>query len=156
MKYWYLIESSNGMNTKIWGSKLWDFLFISILGAYPNKIDKYDKHHLKIRKHFKKMIYSMQYTLPCSYCRKSFKLFLKQHSIKPYLNSRLSLVYWLYLLKDLVNKKLINQENEKFLKLSKNITDKKELETLKKQIYYTVQSPPFIDVLLHYEQYRST
>lgn len=156
MKYWSLIESSNGMNTKIWGGKLWDFLFMSILASYPTKFDKYDKQHLKIRKHFKRMIYSLQYTLPCSYCRKSFKKFIKKHDITNYFKSRLDLVYWLYLLKDLVNKKLIKQEYEKYLELSMNITDKQELEKIKKQVFYTVPSPPFVDVLLHYEQYRST
>jgi len=150
-----LINSNNGMKTKVWGPKLWDFLFISILGAYPISIDKYNNKHLKIKKHFKKMFLSLESTLPCSYCRESYKSFIKKHNIKPFLKSRLLLFYWLYLLKDMVNNKLIQQEKEKFLKISKNITDKNELSILRKKIFYTKPSPSFVSVLLHYEQYRS-
>jgi len=154
-KYNSLINSNNGMNTKIWGPKLWDFLFISILGAFPVKIDKYNNDHIKIKKHFKKMLLSLEYTLPCVYCRDSYKVFIKKHNIKPFLKSRLLLLYWLYRLKDMVNKKLINQENKKFLELSKNFTNKNELSLLRKEIFYTKPSPSFISVLLHYEQFRS-
>ena len=51
----------------------------------------------------------------------------------------------LRLLKDMVNKKLIQQEKEKFLKISKNITDKNELSILRKKIFYTnIFSPRII------------
>jgi|LauGreDrversion4_2_1035121.scaffolds.fasta_scaffold01344_8 hypothetical protein len=156
-----------GMRTAFWGPNAWNFLFSSILGTYPEKIDNKNKEHIKIKKEFKNLFLSLGYIMPCVFCRESYKQFIKDLPIDLHLNSRLNLFSWFYKLKDKVNKKLIKQENE-CLKNENNILLKrlqdKELtktqykclyEKLKKDICYTKPSPPLITVLNYYEQFRA-
>ena len=112
-----MYTSNDGMNTKVWGPHLWNYLFISILGRYPVKIDINNKEHRKIKHYFKSLLISLQYIMPCIYCRESYKLFIKELPIKPYLIGRIQLMYYVYLLKDKVNKKLQKQE---YLNYNKN------------------------------------
>ena len=116
-------SSNTGMKTKMWGPHAWNFLFVSILGAYPVKIDSKDPEHIKIRKHFKGLMTSLPVILPCIFCRKSFKEFLKELPIEPYLRSRITLFYWLYLMKDKVNKKLITQERKAYSEKKRELRD---------------------------------
>ena len=115
---------SNGMSTHAWGPAAWNFLFSSILGNYPIKINKKSREHLNIYGHYYNLCLSLQYTMPCIYCRNSFKDFLRELPVEPYLNGRIELMYWLYLMKDKVNNKLINQEIECYN------DKKKELQSL--------------------------
>lgn len=156
-----------GMKTTFWGPNAWNFLFSSILGTYPEKLDNKNKTHIKIKKEFKNLFNSLGFVMPCIFCRESYKGFIKDMPIDSYLNGRVNLCFWLYKLKDKVNKKLIKQENECFkvehgkilekLKLKKiNKTQYKCLyDKLKKEILFTKKSPPFIDVLNHFESYRA-
>jgi hypothetical protein len=160
-------EGTNGMNTKFWGKALWNFLFTSILGRYPVKIENNNKEHLKIKEEYMKMIYSLKYTLPCIYCRDSFGGFLEKYPPEKFSNSRIELFYWLYLIKHQVNLKLIAQEKECYknektllkLKLKSNkITEKEytqKLKEIKKEVFYTIPSPSFITVLERYEKNRA-
>lgn len=160
-------EGSNGMNTKFWGKALWNFLFTSILGRYPVKINIADKEHLQIREAYMKMIYSLEYVLPCIYCRESFSGFLEKYPPEKFSNGRIELFYWLYLIKHNVNLKLIKQEgecykNEKKIlkeKLYKKEISKDEykntLERIKNKIFYTIPSPSFLTVLETYEKNRA-
>lgn len=159
-------HSTSGFSTRAWGPAGWFFLFSCILGAYPVRITK-SKNHIMIRKHFKALIQSLQYTMPCVFCRNSFKKFYKQIPISPYLIGRIELAYWLYKIRDLVNKKLQHQElecyNTEKQELKKKYNSKKIskkeyyrlLQSKKKEIFITQPSPLFIDVLYDYEQFRA-
>lgn len=157
----------SGMNTKVFGPRLWDFLFISILGHYPVDIDPSNPEHLQIKRAYRQMIQNLRFVLPCIFCRESFKGFLKVLPLKDYLIGRIELFYWLYLAKDLVNKKLIAQEESCFVtgkkrlkkEYSKGELSKSEynskLKAFKKDTFKTVASPPFELVLEKYEPFRA-
>ncbi len=160
-------HSSSGMKTKQWGPSTWTFLFTSILGTYPLVINNYDYSHILIRDSFKNMLLNLQHTMPCIYCRQSFKQFIQELPIEKFLIGRIELMYWLYLIKDKVNNKLIKQEQECFdiekqkienLLKSKKIsrfTYNQKIQELKEDIFYTKPSPPFIEVLEKYEASRA-
>lgn len=160
-------QSLSGMKTSFWGSNAWNFLFCSVLGTYPEKIDNKNKNHIKIKKEFKNLFNSLCYVMPCIFCRDSYKKFIKDLPIDEYLDGRINLCFWLYKLKDKVNKKLIKQEIECFKteheKLLKRLKDKKInkvqykclYDKLKNDILITIKSPKFEDILNKYEQYRA-
>ena len=52
---------------------------------------------------------TLQYVLPCKYCRQSLKIFYEELPIEPYLKNKKKLSYWLYLIHNKVNKKLRDQ-----------------------------------------------
>ena len=159
-------QSTSGLGTKQWGPSGWFFLFSCIMGGYPFKIDPKNKEHVQIRKHFKNMFTSLMYTMPCIFCRNSFKQFLKDYPIKESLVGRIELMNWLYVIRDKVNKKLISQEREcynnekkrlkiKYYKGSISKTEYYEkIDKIKSDIY-TKESPPFIEILEMYEKYRA-
>lgn len=163
--------STSGLATKSWGPSGWYFLFSCIMGGYPPEIDPKNKQHKLIKTHFKNMLCSLEYTMPCVYCRNSYKQFIKEIPIDPFLTSRLKLLEWLYLIRDKVNNKLILQEkqcynNEKkrlkkiYSNSPKTLQDKQKyydnLKQFKKETFITKPSPPFKDVLEKYESIRAT
>lgn len=160
-------SSTSGMKTKMWGPHAWNFLFVCILGTYPNKINKKNKEHLQIRKHFLNLMKSLPFVLPCIFCRRSFKQFLKELPIEPFLGGRIELFYWLYLMKDKVNDKLIRQEKEAYKQKKLELkakykngeitkpTMKKLFNEYKTTAFKTVPTPPFEKVLRHFEKYRA-
>lgn len=152
----------NGADPKQWGPCLWNFLFISIIGRFPDKIDFQNEEHAMIVKYFKNFIYSFQVVLPCIYCRKSFSFFTRQSPLTDnVMSGKKSLLYWVYTIKDKINKKLISQEQ-------KNYADKRqEIDTLLNNkiitlqeykiklnildnLFKTTPSPPFETVLENY------
>lgn len=160
-------SSTAGLSTKHWGPNGWGFLFSCIMGGYPPVIDTKNKEHIDIKKNFKNMFKSLMYTMPCSFCTKSFRQFYKEIPIDTFMSSRLDMMYWLYLIRDLVNKKLIFQElecydNEK-KKLQKMYNQNKIsktkykslLQEKKEELLITQPSPPFKDVLDKYENLRA-
>ena len=121
-----------------------------------------------LKNEFKQLLKNgLQTILPCVYCRNSFKDFIKKIPIEPYLIGRIELMYWLYLMKDLVNNKLINQERicyndeKKRLKdlfYNKIITEEQyytQIKQFKIHNFPTVSTPPFEQVLYEYEQIRA-
>lgn len=106
--------------------------------------------------------------LPCKFCRVYYKKceiilpledFIDDESIE------YPVMYWLYLLKDLVNKKLIAQENECYrnesakIDLDNTLSEraKKYRKTkLRKTLFYTQPSPPFKEVLAYYLSLKSS
>jgi hypothetical protein len=162
-----LYHNTSGMSTKHFGPQAWGFLFTSILGRYPVKIDNKNKEHIKIARAYHDILTNLKITLPCIYCRKSYTQFLKELPIKPFLVGRIELFYWLYLMKDKVNKKLINQEKKLYKNKKKklqnlyktNKINREEYENnlykLKLKIFKTIPSPPFEDVLNQYEKLRA-
>jgi hypothetical protein len=160
-------SSNSGLKTKMWGPSGWDFLFSCIMGGYPYKLDFKDKEHLLIKKHFKALLGSLRYTLPCVFCRESYQKFWKELPIEKHLTGRLELMYWLYLIKDKVNNKLMNQEQEahdekmgklnylfRMGKITRNDFMMHQ-ENIKNTSFCTKPSPPFIEVLQMYESRRA-
>lgn len=155
----------SGMNTRYWGPKLWDGLFISILGRYPIKV--ITKEDTEIKQAFKSMLTNLSVVMPCIFCRNSFKGFLQELPIEEYLIGRIELMYWLYLMKDKVNKKLICQENKcyndeksklKAMFYNKEITEEeyyKKVKEFKDENFETIPTPPFKEVLDKYEAQRA-
>ena len=161
-------NSNSGMSTKNWGPASWKFLFTCIMGRYPIKIDVKNKEHLVIKNEFKQLLKKgLKTILPCVYCRNSFKDFLHELPIESYLIGRIELMYWLYLMKDLVNAKLINQEKQcykdekirlKDLFYNKIITEEQYYTQIKQFKIHnspTVITPPFEQVLIEYEKIRA-
>jgi hypothetical protein len=156
---------SSGMSTKFFGPKWWDGLFISILGRYPIKVKT--KEDMKIKRAFKSMLTNLSIIMPCIFCRNSFKGFLQELPIEDYLVGRIELMYWLYLLKDKVNSKLICQENKcyndekkrlKSMFYNKEITEEeyyKKVKEFKYGNFETIPTPPFQEVLDKYEVQRA-
>jgi len=155
------------MATSEWGPATWKSLFISIMGRYPMRINTNSQEHLELARAFKNTLLDLRYTLPCVYCRRSYVEFTNELDINGYLVGRIELMYWLYLIKDKVNKKLIAQEQICYnrelskLKLQYKYTDftqvsfQEKVKELQKNIFKTIKSPPFESVLAHYESFRA-
>jgi hypothetical protein len=158
--------STQGMSTKLFGPGTWIFLFSSIMGRYPVKIDVDNPEHIEIQNAFKSLLTSLDITLPCVFCRNSYKGFIKELPIDEFLIGRIELMYWLYLIKDKVNQKLIKQEKECFkqdkqkiqeLYHNKKITKAKRdrlIKKLKENSFKTVPTPSFKTILNFYEKRR--
>jgi hypothetical protein len=137
------------------------------MGGYPIKIDFSTREHRAIKSNFKNLLLSLKYTMPCVFCRESFQEFCKDLPIEPYLIGRIELMYWLYLIKDKVNEKLMSQEAECYNNEKKRLKAKyhskkiskleyyNKLDAFKKETFITSKSPPFIDVLNKYESIRA-
>lgn len=153
------------MNTKNWGPGAWEFLH-AITFNYPTKIDARKKDDRDLRDHYKVLFLNLQYTLPCKYCRLSFKEFMEEIPIDKFLDSRESLTHWLYLIHDRVNKKLIKQEasakKEKRRLLDTDFKEGKmtlgkynqEIANLDNN-FKTIPTPSFRQVCKKYEEWRA-
>ena len=124
------------MDTRIFGPPMLKTMFI-IAANYEVEILPKNKKHQKKKKVYKDFFVNMKDIIPCIHCRKSYKVFIKELPITPFLNSRKDLMYWLYLIKDKVNKKLIKQYKEG------------------KHKYKTKPSPPFEKICKYYEKFRA-
>lgn len=87
------------MNTNKWGPPAWEFLHATSFN-YPIRPSDYDK--LRYKNFF--VILGDMY--PCSYCRESYKKYIKNIPIEKFYDSRYGIVLWLYLIHDQVNKKI--------------------------------------------------
>ena len=160
-------SSSNGIKTAHWGASAWDYLFCSIMGAYPYILDEREYEHIRIKEEFKNLFSTLRYTLPCPTCQESYRRFWKEMPIDKYLAGRISLMNWLYKIKDKVNQKLMCQEAEMFkaeknkinnIYKTKDITKDKYDRLIKKvkdSICITKKSVPFLNVLNYYESKRA-
>lgn len=160
-------NSDSGMATKFFGPRYWDALFVSILGRYPMKIDMSNTEHIIIRNAYKSMLIGLSVVMPCVFCRDSLKIFLSELPIEDYLIGRIELMYWLYLIKDKVNKKLLRQEHTcyndekkrlKSLFYAKQISEEeyyKNALEFKHDTFQTVPTIPFKEVLDKYEALRA-
>lgn len=163
-------HSTAGLATKLWGPSGWNFLFSCIMGGYPPKINNHNKEHLVVKRHFKNMFKSLGYTMPCIFCRESYKGFLKESPIEPALVGRIELMRWLYDIRTKVNKKLMKQElecynNEKkrlkkiYHSLPPTQNNKNEyysnIQKFKEKTLITKPSPPFKEILDKYESLRA-
>lgn len=157
----------HSMNTKFWGPGLWIGLH-SITFNYPVKIDSKNREHRERKRYTKELFENLQFTLPCKYCRESFKDFLKQDPIGKNLSGRPNLTRWLYRIHNLVNAKLRKQELEavesKFKALMKSVQSGKktseqahdELEEFAAKTMITEADPTFEEVCAKYEAQRAS
>ena len=160
-------NSTSGMSTKHWGPACWSFLFTSILGHYPVSMDKRDPAHVEIATYYYHLFKSFTVILPCVYCRDSFKEFIEDMPIDEFLVGRMELMYWVYLIKDKVNNKLITQERRSFDKLRKELYERfkfgritrqeydTQLNVCKQESFSTLPTPSFQEVLDKYESLRA-
>jgi hypothetical protein len=87
------------MRVNKWGNHGWEFLH-TITFNYPIKPTNEEKQN------YKNLFLSMNNTLPCIYCQKSFTTYSKYIPIDNYLDDRNGLTYWLFIIHNLVNSKL--------------------------------------------------
>jgi len=91
-------NSGDGFLTSVWGPPMWHFLHTMSFN-YPVNPTENDK------KHYKDFILSLQYILPCKYCRTNLKNNFKVHPLKPdNLKDRESFSRYIYELHEIVNK----------------------------------------------------
>jgi len=94
------------MQSDKWGSHAWEYLH-TVTFNYPEKPSAIDKQN------FYDLFNNLQYTLPCSHCKNSYSIFFKHINIDDYLDNRFGLVFWLYVIHNIVNLKL-NKEPARF------------------------------------------
>lgn len=154
------------MDTKIWGPPGWLFLFSCIAGRYPETIEPSNSEHILIKSQFKVFLSNLSGVMPCVYCRDSLTIFQKDIPIDKYLDGKRNLMYWLYLIKDKVNRKLLCQERIKFAENQTELVKMLNSGEISRQTYMTllnesrekimttVESPSFEDVLSYYDTFR--
>lgn len=86
------------MQSECWGPSAWLYLH-SLTFNFPIEPSQKDKELIKLYFNLTSQM------LPCSYCRNSFVYFLTKLPIDDYLHSRYALVYWLYVIHNMVNLK---------------------------------------------------
>jgi len=87
------------MNTVFWGKSGWQFLH-TLTFIYPENPTFTDKVNMR------DFMTSLQYVLPCKYCRLSFAKYIKSVPIDEYLDTRDDIIDWLYKIHNKINKKL--------------------------------------------------
>jgi hypothetical protein len=87
------------MQANEWGPAAWKFLH-TVTFDYPQDPDNNTKDN------YKQLFSNLCYTLPCSHCRKSYTDLFKYICIDQYLDSREGLTFWLFIIHNLVNRKL--------------------------------------------------
>jgi len=99
-----------GMQTRVWGPAGWLFLH-SIAQNYPWE------PNLQKKKDYLTFFKTVGDVLPCRYCRESYQQFIKEKDTElnmKIMKSRSTLVKWLYLIHNKVNKKLDIKDNPTF------------------------------------------
>jgi len=95
------------MNTISWGQPSWVYLH-TVTFNYPDDPEEYDTIHEKpigsTRQKYKDFFTNVGETLPCKYCRDSYRIFIKENPIR--LDSRDEITLWLYEIHNKVNDKL--------------------------------------------------
>ena len=98
-------NNGDGMLTSVWGPSIWHYLHI-ISFNYPVNPTEKDKRN------YRTLIWNLQYTLPCKYCRinlsNNFKKFPLTNDI---FNSRNTFSRYIYNLHELINKMLGKNSN---------------------------------------------
>ena len=157
-------HGGGGLSTKHWGPSYWTFLFTSVMGTYPVKVDWDNTDHTFLVNEFKNAIMSLISILPCIFCRESLNGFIGDLPMEDYMNGRIEMMYWLYLIKNKVNTKLIRQERRALREQKQEILQRypnnrvqylSELSKCKAASFKTVPTPPFEEVLEQYEALRA-
>jgi hypothetical protein len=119
----------NGVKSSEFGC-IWKTMFLVAM-CYPDKFDSKNKEHIQKKKHYQCFYKSLQYVIPCKFCR-DFMQELIVPRIPVDFSGRVGLMYSIYQWKDTVNRKLILQGNkcessppfEEVLKQYENLTAK--------------------------------
>jgi|TARA_B110000967_G_C18843573_1_gene540721 hypothetical protein len=90
------------MDTRFWGPSGWKILHLVAYG-YP------DKPSLKDKQNYGLFFNSLKYILPCKYCRISLVKYYKQLPVEENLQSKETLILWIYNIHNKVNNKLRKQ-----------------------------------------------
>ncbi|ALH23120.1 Erv1 / Alr family [Chrysochromulina ericina virus CeV-01B] len=97
--------SGDGMLTTVWGPSMWHYLHTMSFN-YPIKPTNEDK------KHYRNFILSLQYVLPCKYCRINLKNNLKHNPIRQCdMKNRETFSRYVYKLHEIINKILKKKSN---------------------------------------------
>jgi len=98
-------NSGDGMLTSVWGPSMWHFLH-SMSFNYPVEPTAEDKTH------YRDYVLSLQYVLPCKFCRINLKTNFKQLPLTMSdMKNRESFSRYIYNLHELVNKMLKKKSN---------------------------------------------
>ncbi len=97
--------------SNLWGIEAWTFLH-NITFNYP--LNPNDKNKYNYYNYFK----NLGNVLPCSECNNHYNIIFNYIDITIFLNDRYSLIWWLYVIHNLINKKL-NKQLYKFENLIK-------------------------------------
>lgn len=150
-----------GVRTTSWGGPLWHAMFCMAVN--------YEDHPSAMKRQLYLDYFALLgYMLPCIYCRQYYEECKLVVPLEAFIdNPRLEhpVVYWLYCLKDLVNKKLIKQERQCYhreaskVDCDSTLTEATRLakkQLLQEQLFYTRPSPPFQQVLDYYKSLKSS
>ena len=98
-------NSNSGMLTSVWGPSLWHFLHTMSFN-YPVNPTKRDKER------YKKFLMSLQYILPCKYCRINLSKYYKKKPLTDKaLKNRCTFSKYIYNLHEDINKMLSKKKN---------------------------------------------
>ena len=98
-------SAGDGMLTAVWGPGMWHFLHTMSFN-YPVNPTPDDK------KHYKDFMLSMQYVLPCKYCRQNIANTFKEHPISDdNMKNRDNFSRYVYNLHETINKRLKKKSN---------------------------------------------
>jgi len=101
-------NSGDGMLTTVWGPGVWHFLHTMSFN-YPINPTNEEKNH------YRNFILSLQYVLPCKYCRMNLVTNFKQLPLTmSHMKNRATFSRYVYDLHELVNKMLHKKSNLKF------------------------------------------
>ena len=93
-------NASDGMSSNVWGPAMWFYLHTMSFN-YPVNPTKQDKHH------YKDFIISLQYVLPCKYCRSNIRKNFKQLPLlMSNMKNRDTFSKYIYDLHEVINKML--------------------------------------------------
>lgn len=144
------------MQANEWGPSAWKFLH-TVTFSYPQDPDEDTKIH------FKEFFTSLKYTLPCSFCRTYYSQLFEYISIDPYMDSRDGLTWWLFVIHNLVNRKLdrnlanfedVVLQYENYRAKCGSMNDIKKYTQCKANTKPLVSNDVKSDILLTYSKYK--
>lgn len=95
------MSTNDGLKPSCWGPTAWHFLH-SVAMGYPEEITSSAEDQDTALK-FKMFFESLEFVLPCEWCKIHFKENLITLPISGYLNGRRNLALWVYKFHNLVN-----------------------------------------------------
>lgn len=147
------------MNTSAFGKIFWGSMFFAAAGYDVNETPKSVKDP-KYKQYFR----SIGDVLPCRYCRDSYEKFYDSMDIQKYMDMpSCGLIRFVYDLKNMVNAKLVTQENQALDKEYKKLLETysptdpavaSAMKAAKERICYTKPAPPFENVVADLVKHR--
>ena len=137
------------MQSNKWGPDAWSF-FHTVSFNYPLDPKQCDKDA------YKTFFENLKQMLPCSVCRKSYIFFYDNFPIDEYLEDRNGVVYWLFILHNIVNMKLdkpvakfkdivLKYENNRARCGNINTSNLEKLKECQKPIIWNVEMETFVE-----------